>query len=282
MRRGRHAGTSSRCLRSAGLGSRRGGSAVGEGEEYVVEGGLATVEIDRVDPFGIERADHFHEAGASMIGTVATRRSASKVGGFAANGASRDHGVEVAGRRDRHVDALGADARLQLGGRAVRDRAPVIEHHDVVGELIRLLEVLRVRMIVVPSGRGHARCPTGRCGCAGRARWSARRGTTPRVGDEAGGEVQPAPHAAREGLHQSRERRRGRVARAARRPPAVAPASEVVQPADHHEVLVRAHETVDRRLLGGDADPLAHGGAGCAPHRSRRRSPSPRWAATGW
>ena len=79
-----------------------------------------------------------------MIGIVATSSSASNVGGFAANGCvARGDRVELTRRRDRHVDAFGADAGLQLGRRAVRDRAAVVEHDDVVGELIGLFEVLR-------------------------------------------------------------------------------------------------------------------------------------------
>ena len=80
----------------------------------------------------------------STIGIVATRRSASSVGGFAANGCvARVTRLEIGRRRDGDVDALGADARLQLGRRAVRDGAPVVEHDDVVGELVGLFEVLR-------------------------------------------------------------------------------------------------------------------------------------------
>ena len=45
-------------------------------------------------------------------------------------------------RGDRHVDAVVADVRLQLVGGAVRNRAPVVEHDDVVGQLVGLVEVL--------------------------------------------------------------------------------------------------------------------------------------------
>ena len=57
---------------------------------------------------------------------------------------------------------------------------PAVDHHDLVGELVGLVEVLRGQQ----HGRaaGHER-PDGRttprCGCAGRGRWSARRGTAP-------------------------------------------------------------------------------------------------------
>ena len=77
-----------------------------------------------------------------------------------------------------------------------------------------------VRMIVVPSRDEVAQHrPTGRCGCAGRDRWSARRGTAPRGRrrgsrrGRAGGACRP-----RRSSPAGRRRRRGRGARAARRP----------------------------------------------------------------
>ena len=51
-------------------------------------------------------------------------------------------GGEVARRGDGHVDALAADARLELVRGARGDHAAVVEHDDVVGEPVGLLEVL--------------------------------------------------------------------------------------------------------------------------------------------
>ena len=237
---------------------------IGEREEHVVEGGLATVEVDGVDAVGVERTHHFHEArafddrdrGDESIGVEGRRVRRERLR------RARDARRARSADRDRHVDALGADPRLQLGGRAVRDRAAVVEHDDVVGELIGLFEVLRReddRGAVAHEVAEHlpevvaaARVETG---------GGLVEEQHARVGDEARREVEAAAHAARERLHEPvATRRRGRAARAARRPGRRACClREVVQATDHHEVLAGAHQPVDRGLLGRDPDALAHG-----------------------
>ena len=144
-----------------------------------------------------------------MTGMVATSSSASKLGAFDANGSVASCGARSssAAIADRDVDAVGADLRLQLGRRAVRDGPAVVEHDDVVGELVGLLEVLRreddrgaVAHEVaqhVPQVVAAARVEPG-----GRLVEEQHLGR----GDEARGEVEPPAHAAGERLHQLRRR----------------------------------------------------------------------------
>ena len=66
---------------------------------------------------------------------------------------------------------------LSSSRRALGDHPPVVDDRDAVGELVGLLEVLggeQHRRAVVDEARG--RCSRSRCGCAGPARSSARRG----------------------------------------------------------------------------------------------------------
>ena len=131
-----------------------------------------------------------------------------------------------------------------------------------------------VRMIVVPS-RTRSREHVPQVVAAARVEAGGRLVEEQHLGaaDEAGGEVEPAAHAAGEGLHQPvggvgevepLEQLVGALARRRLR--------QVVQPADHHEVEPGAHQAVDGGLLGGDAD------AARAPRRrGRRRRSRRRW-----
>ena len=79
-------------------------------------------------------------------------------------------------------------------------------------------------------------------------------------GDEAGGQVEPAPHAAGEVLDQLL----GGVGEVEPLEQLVGPGpgpglGQVVEPAHHLEVGPGAHQPVDRGLLGGHADAAAHG-----------------------
>ena len=142
-----------------------------------------------------------------------------------------------------------------------------------------------VRMIVVPS-RTRSRSMSQR---SLRLRGSrpvvgSSRNSTCGRGDEARGEVEPAAHAAREGLHQlRRRRRRGRAARAARRPGAGPRALERW-----------CRRPTITRFLRALISPSTVACCAATPMRSRTasgsrhdvdarpRSPSPRWAATAW
>ena len=78
------------------------------------------------------------------------------------------------------TSARAATRRLELVRGATRDHPAVVDDHDVVGEGVRLIEVLRReehRGAVVGRARGSR--PTCAAGWWGRAPSSARRGTTP-------------------------------------------------------------------------------------------------------
>ena len=135
-----------------------------------------------VDAGGVERADDLDERACRRAsGTVddgAPRRSTrapSANGASAAAAASSSLGVG-----DRDVDPLAADARLQLGRRARGGDAAVVEHDDVVGEAVGLLEVLgREHSVVAVADELAQQLPEVVAARAGRGRSSARRGTAP-------------------------------------------------------------------------------------------------------
>ena len=139
------------------------------------------------------------------------------------------------------------------------------------------------RTVVPVRRRARGSCPTARCGSAGRARSSARRGTAPAA------------------LH---ERRRRGPAAAASRPSRCAPAGrprrsarscsssssarggmqarlDLREPADQPEVLAAGEVLVDGRVLAREADPHAHRVrivdhvVARAPPRCRRRAVAP-------
>ena len=174
------------------------------------------------------------------IGTVTVSRSWSNVGALDGERARarRAAGTSSSADDDLDVDAVVADRGLQLVGRAVGDGAAVVEHDDVVGQPVGLLEVLRGeddRGAVadelaqhLPQVAAAARVEPG-----GRLVEEQHLGR----GDEAGGQVEPAAHAAREGLHQLV----GRVGEVEPLEQLVGPAAglglgQVVQAADHLEV----------------------------------------------
>ena len=95
-----------------------------------------------------------------------------------------------------------------------------------------------VSSTVVPSSTNRRSRPTGRSGCEGQDRWSARRGTAP-----AGGGPAPPPGRAGGASHPStcapadQRRRTGRTARAARGAAAHDPVGQVRQQPDETQVL---------------------------------------------
>ena len=101
---------------------------------------------------------------------------------------------------------------------------------------------------------------TGRCGCSGRGRWSARRGTAPAGGGRgrrrgrAGAACRPSRSAP------AGRRRRSRPKRSSSSSAAVAPCGLglVGEPADEAEVLAAGEVLVDGGVLAGQADALAH------------------------
>ena len=131
---------------------------------------------------------------------TATRRFGSSIAGDSSPSPASTSAAagEVGGVAHPDLDPVAPGLALQLARRARGDRLAVVDDHDVVGELVGLLEVLRRQQHVgaggderpdrVPQLDAAARVETGRrlveqqqAGCA----------------DEAGAEVEAAAHAAR-------------------------------------------------------------------------------------
>ena len=140
-----------------------------------------------------------------------------------------------------------------------------------------------VSSTVVPAGDARLdRLPHAEAAARVEARSSARRGTAPAGGARA----RPRGRAAG-ACRRSRSspgawrRRRGRSARAARsRALRASLARQVVEPADHLEVLEAGQVLVDRRVLAGEADLARAARRRRARRRARRRGRCPRRAAS--
>ena len=132
--------------------------------------------------------------------------------------------------------------RLELAARALGDDLAVVDDRDAVGELVGLVEVLRGEQHGRALGDEHAHdLPH----LVAAARIEAGRGLVEeqQLGghDDAGGDVEPAAHAAGVGLDQPV----GRVGEAERVEQLVGPRlgrprREAEQPAEQHEVLAPA------------------------------------------
>ena len=209
------------------------------------------------------------------------------------------HGAELVGEHalglgallgveQPHVQRAGADRRLELGRRALGDHAAVVDDGDAVGELVGLVEVLRAeqdrrarrreRADDVPHLVARARVEPG-----GRLVEEHQL----RRDDDAGRDVEPAPHAARVVLDQPA----GGVVEVERleqlgRARLGVGAAQAEQPAEQDQVLAAGQVLVDRGELAGEADerraprrPRARC-RGRAPGRSRRRAAAA-WRASG-
>ena len=157
----------------------------GEGEEDLVQAGLAQREVVHGDP----RSGPAPPAPGRLFGRA-------PVGAAPADRGGQRHrvGVQLHRRVERErqhplglgplpgvaqpqMDGAGADGRLQLALRALGDHLAVVDHGDAGGQVVGLVQVLRGQHAPsCPARRPPARCPTPGCGCAGRARSSARRG----------------------------------------------------------------------------------------------------------
>ena len=98
----------------------------------------------------------------------------------------RDRPLGVGLVLERDLELLAADAGLELVGRALGDHRAVVDHDDLVGEAIGLVEVLGRQQ----HGRALLdaaldRLPQAEPRCAGPVRSSARRGTAPAGGRRA-------------------------------------------------------------------------------------------------
>ena len=156
----------------------------------------------------------------------------------------------------RHVEPLAAELVLELVGAALGDDVAAVDHGDAVGEAVGLVQVLggeQHRGAVgdpafdrLPEGDAAARVEPG-------GRLVEEEDRRPR--DEGRGEVEAAAHPARVGADQAvggvaeveaLQQLGGAGARLA--------LGQVVEAADHLQVLGPGEVFVDRRVLAGEAD----------------------------
>ena len=234
----------------------------GQLEEHVVQRRAAHLDVGQLDVGGVQLPDRLGQRGHPVghryrdpPALLVDRRLA----GAHPLEDRRDRRQIVAPHRG-HLQPLSPDPALELVGGTAGDGHPAVEHHDVVGELVGLLHVLRGQQqghpLPDPVGDGLPQPePAVRVEPGGRLVEEDHR----RPGHQGTGQVQPAAHAARVGL-------RGPVGRVGQleplqqlgRPRPGLPAAEVVEPADHLQVLLAGQVLVDRRVLPGQPDDLAY------------------------
>ena len=207
---------------------------------------LRTADGDRA------RADRAPAPGRRRRRPRARRRRARASAAIASCG--------LLGPLEPDLDALAADALLELVGGALGDQGAVVDHRDPVGEAVGLVEVL--------GGQQHGRAlgdprldhlPEARSGCAGRARSSARRGTAPAGGRRAprrgrgGGACRPSRCFTSRSPASARSKRSSSSLARSRD----GLAAQVVEAPDHLQVLEPGQALVDGGVLAREADLLA-------------------------
>ncbi len=209
------------------------GRTAGEREEDVVEARLAEREVGDAGCRAHERGERLRR----LVGARGTLHATAPAGSVASStpspstGDDRGAAARSPGSTSRKCSALLPDRGLELAaacpprsrarGRSPRSGRRAGRPPPGTG---------CVSSTVVPSADDlRGRCPRPGCGCAGRGPWSARRGTGARACDQAGGDVDAAPHAARVGPHllgrprREAERRRAARSRAPSRPSTTGP-----------------------------------------------------------
>ena len=183
----------------------------GQREEHVVERRAADAEVVDPDAGLVEAAHRLDDRAAALADRQrddAVRRAAAR---SSAIGASAAHGASAsAASLEAHLEPLAADPVLELVRGALGDHPAVVDHRDRVGQPVGLVEVLRgqqhgrARRRRAPRSSSHRLEPAARVEAGGRLVEEQHR----RLGDERGGEVEPAAHAARVGLDRAVRRRR--------------------------------------------------------------------------
>ena len=230
----------------------------GQLEEDVVEGRSPHRDVVDPDP-GVVQPLHGGGDRPLALGDRDPQHAPSSSGGCRGDlGQRRDRRLRLAGRLQRHLEALAADLVLQLVGGALGDHLAVVDHRDPVGEPVGLVEVLGREQHRRPLGdppfdRLPEPDPAARVEPGGRLVEEDHR----RPRDQRRGEVEPPPHPARVGADQpparlgeveALQQLGGARLRFALR--------QVVELADHLQVLEPGQVFVDRRVLAGEADPL--------------------------
>ncbi|MDT5041984.1 MAG: hypothetical protein QOE51_2969 [Actinoplanes sp.] len=148
-----------------------------------------------------------------------------------------------------------ADAAFETVRGVVGDHPAVVDHHDLVGERVSLLEVLGGEQNAGALGDAPHVLALGRVETGGRLVEEDHL----RMSDQARGEVQAAAHPSRVRLGRP-ARRVGEVEPVEQLGGALSgvPGGEVEQPADQHQVLRTGQILVDRGVLAGESDPAAY------------------------
>src|SRR5688572_5045198 len=171
----------------------------------------------------------------------------------------RDRARQLAPLADNYFDPLSADLRLELVGRTAGDDLSVVHHDDLVGELIRLFEVLRGEekrgalahetADDVPHAETTARVEP-RCGFVEEQDlWPAA---------ERAGEIEPAAHPAGVRLDDAiRGIGEPELLEQLGGAPARLTPGELIQPAEQLKVLATGEVLVDRRVLTRETHDVA-------------------------
>ena len=110
--------------------------------EHVVEGRFADGQRFRDDGIAIQQPDHLQD-GLALAGHL-HGQGATAIKHIGGADSLKACGCALCAGAVRHADFNdgGAQARLQLDGGALGDDLPAVDHDDVVGEAVGLLEVL--------------------------------------------------------------------------------------------------------------------------------------------
>ena len=234
----------------------------GELEEHVVERRLADAEVFDGDP-GVAQVGRHGDEGVDPAG----RRGGDRAGlgvddrlGAGRFADDRHRLVEVVGSGDDGMDVVATDLPLERAGVAAGDDAAAVDDDDVVGEALGFVEVLRGQQ---QRGAAVDERVEDLPQLGARPRVESRRRLVEeqhlRPGDERGGEVEPAAHPARVPRHHTvgglGERELLEQLDSAG---AGVLAAQLMQLAEHHEVLPPGEQGVDGGVLGGEADAPAH------------------------
>ena len=234
--------------------------AARQGEEDVVQRRLAHFDVVHQYPRVVEgphhdrgqtgRRVHAHAEGAPVLAHRDRARH------------QRCHGTDRGDVRlgQGHLQAGAATCLLQFERRPLSDDLAVVDDHDVMGQLVGLLQVLRRQQ----NGDALAQqladgFPDPQAARRVQPRGGLVEEEHGRAGHQRPGQVQPSPHAARVTLHHPV----GRVGQFELGQEFLGPGpggrpAQVGQLADEHQVLAPGQQRVQRRVLGGDADVAPH------------------------
>ncbi len=232
-------------------------------EEHFVERGAAQADVVDLDAGVVEGANHLGQSLRAVLdtdGDAPVRLIDRRVLLVAEPGEHLRGGREVGVMADANLDAVAAGPALQFVGGPGGDRPAVIDDHDLVGELVGFLEILRGQQHVGARRHEHADGVPQLEACA-RIEAGGRlvEQQQPGCSHEAGTEVEAAAHATRVATHEpvggvrEIEAVEDHVGGVPGRGGVVAEHA-----GDHHEVLPAGEGRLDGGVLAGQPDRLAH------------------------